>query len=78
MTNESAEGKFGSKTIGDGDFTTRRLQTDHRVNLPEGYAKYAGLDEDSEIAVVAKDGRLVITDANMKDIANAQGGDDGE
>lgn len=78
MTRENGEGKFGSKTIGDGDFTTRRLQTDHRVNLPEGYAKYAGLDEDSEIAVVAKDGRLVLTDANMNDIANAQEEADGE
>jgi hypothetical protein len=77
MTNDDDESKYGTKTINDGDFTTRALQTDQRVNIPEQYASYAGIDSEKEIAVVAKDGKLVITEANMNSISEAKGEENG-
>jgi len=60
--------KFGASSIGDGDFTTRKIQSNGRLNIPDGYLGYAGVGEGDEIAIVAEDGNIVVRQANAQDL----------
>lgn len=64
---DTDDDKFGGIEEMDveGSVETRTVQTNGRINLPEKYLDYIGVQERQKVFVTAKDGELVINEASV-------------